>query len=369
MKLTISKEKLIHGLQSVQNVVSGRSTMPILSNVLLRALDGKLEFIATDLDLTISCMVEAEIETAGSTTLPAKKLLEIVRELPTLQVEMLVDDKHFCRIVSGSAYCKLHGQPAEEFPPFPKTEEGRKLTLQQEQFRGLLKKTSFATSTDESRFVLNGVFLSVKTDAVIMVATDGRRLAMAEVEVETPSGSAGDAILPSKAVNELNRLVGLAGNIEMRFGANQAAFVLTPEKGMPTILVSKLVEGVYPNYRQVIPGEAKIRISLSREELYQALRRADIMTSDKSKSVKLSFTENRLEITANSPEVGEARETIAVNYSGDPIAVAFNPVYLMDPLKALDNDEVFVELIDELSPGVLKTTTPFLYVIMPMRMS
>ena len=159
------------------------------------------------------------------------------------------------------------------------------------------------------------------------------------------------------------------GDVEIKFGENQASFALKDDKGFSVLLITKLIEGNYPNYRQVIPGEAKERVPLSREEFLQALRRAEIMTSEKANSVKLTFGKNNLAITANSPEVGEARETLAVNYKGKEIAIAFNPRYLIDPLNALTEDEVFFELIDELSPGVLKINGPFLYVVMPMRLS
>ena len=176
-------------------------------------------------------------------------------------------------------------------------------------------------------------------------------------------------IVPTKAINELNRLLQPKGELEIKFTENQASFRLSGEKAGMVLIITKLVEGNYPNYKQVIPGEASERVTLMREELLQALRRAEIMTSEKSNSVKLSFTKNNLTITANTPEVGEGRESLAINYKGKDMAIAFNPGYLMDPLKALDNDEVFLELTDELSPGVVKINGPFLYVIMPMRMS
>src|SRR5207249_1577886 len=211
--------------------------------------------------------------------------------------------------------------------------------------------------------------MSLRDQKVTMVATDGRRLALVDEEVEVAAESQGEFIVPTKAINELNRLLQIKGDVEIKFTDNQAAFSLS-EQGVSSILVvSKLVEGNYPNYRQVIPAEAKERVTLVREELLHALRRAEIMTSEKSNSVKLSFTKNNLSIMANTPEVGEARESIAINYKGRDMAIAFNPGYLMDPLKALDNDEVFLELSDELSPGVVKINGPFLYVIMPMRMS
>jgi DNA polymerase-3 subunit beta len=369
MKLTISKEQMLQGLQAVQNIVSTRTTLPVLSNVLLRAEGNRLDLTATDLDVSISSAVETKVEKPGAVTLPAKKLFGIVRELPSPQIELEVDDKNMCRIVAGSSYYKINGLAAEEFPPLPKFAENRRITLPQDKLKSLLRKTSFAISTDESRFVLNGIFMSLKDHKVTLVATDGRRLAMAEEEVDVPAGSQGECIVPSKAINELNRLLATQNDVEIKFTDNQVAFTLQGANGYSTLIISKLIDGNYPNFRQVIPAESKERIALVREELLQALRRAEIMTSEKSNSVKLSFGKNKLEITANTPEIGEARESIAVNYKGNDLAIAFNPAYMMDPLKSLDNDEVFLELTDELSPGVMKINGPFLYVLMPMRMS
>jgi DNA polymerase-3 subunit beta len=187
--------------------------------------------------------------------------------------------------------------------------------------------------------------------------------------VDLSEKSSGEFIVPAKAVNEINRLLQEKGEVELKFGENQASFALKGDNGFSVLMITKLIEGNYPNYRQVIPGEAKERISLVREEFLHALRRAEIMTSEKANSVRLNFGKNLLTITANSPEVGEARETIAINYKGKELAIAFNPRYLIDPLTALGEDEVFIELIDELSPGVLKINGPFLYVVMPMRLN
>lgn len=369
MKLTISKEQIINGLQAVQNIVSARTTLPILSNVLLRAEGNRLELTATDLDVTISCSVEATVERPGATTLPVKRFFGIVRELPSPSIEMEVNEKQSCVITAGASYYKINGLPPEEFPPLPKFAEKKRVVLPQDKLRGMLRKTSFAISTDETRFVLNGIFFSLKDHKITLVATDGRRLALADEEVDMPVESDGEFIVPTKAINELGRLLTVNGTVEVKFTDNQAAFSLQDDKGSSVLVISKLIEGNYPNYRQVIPAETKERIALGREELLHALRRAEIMTSEKSNSVKLAFGKNNLSITANTPDVGEARESIAINYKGRDLAIAFNPVYMMDPLKALENDEVFLELIDELSPGVLKINGPFLYVLMPMRMS
>lgn len=369
MKFTVAKDQLLNGLQAVQNIVSARTTLPILSNVLLRAGEARLDLTATDLDVTISCGVEAAIRKQGGTTLPVKKLFSIVRELGAPEIEFEVDEKNGCKIKAGSSYYRINGLPPEEFPPLPKFAESRTVTLPQAKVKSMLKRTCFAVSTDETRYVLNGIFFSFKEHKLTLVATDGRRLALTDEELDIGEERAMEFIVPTKAINELSRLLQDDGDAEIKVSENQAAFNLKGEKSPPTLIITKLVEGNYPNYKQVIPGEAAERIALGREELLQALRRAEIMTSDKSNSVKLAFSANTLALTANTPEVGEARESLAVNYKGQDLAVAFNPAYLMDPLKALDEDEVFLELTDELSPGVLRVNGPFLYVIMPMRMS
>jgi len=356
-------------LQAVQNIVGSRTTLPILSNVLLKAEGNRLELTATDLDVSVSCSVEAQVKKPGSTTIPVKKFFGIARELGSQDLELSTDDKHVTSLSAGASFYKIRGLAAEEFPPIPKIKDDRMVSLPQEKIRSMMKKTSFATSTDESRYVLNGIFVSMKDNKLTMVATDGRRLALVDEEVDIPEAALGDYIIPSKAINELNRLLTDAGNIELRLGDNQASMNLIPEKGPKVNITTKLIEGNYPNYRQVIPSEVKERVTLGREELLHALKRAEIMTSDKANSVKMSFTTNNLSITANSPDVGEARESIAINYKGPDITVAFNPGYMIEPLNALTDDEVYFELIDELSPGVMKINGPFLYVVMPMRLS
>ncbi len=369
MNLTIAKDQLLAGLQSVQNVVSSRTTLPILSNVHLRAEGNRLELTATDLDVTICSSVEATVKQAGATTLPVKKLFGIAKELASQEIDLEVDDKNTCSVRAGSSFFKIRGLAPEEFPPLPKFKEDKKVVLPQEKLRSMVKKTAFAISTDESRYVLNGIFVSLKEHKLTMVATDGRRLALVDEDVEVGTGSQGEFIIPAKAVNELNRLLQDKGEIEIKFSDNQAAFTLKDEKDKTILIITKLIEGNYPNYRQVIPPETRERVALGREEFMHALRRAEIMTSEKQNSVKLTFGKNSLSITANSPDVGEARETMAINYKGKEMSIAFNPGYVIEPLTALTTDEVYLELIDELSPGVLKINGPFLYVVMPMRLS
>jgi DNA polymerase-3 subunit beta len=369
MNLTIAKDQLINGLQAVQNIVNARTTLPILSNVLIHAEGTRVEFTATDLDVTVVCAVEGKVKKGGSTTVPVKKLFGIARELSNSDIDLQVDEKNLCTVQSGASFYKINGLSADEFPPVHKFKDDKKVVLSQETIKGMMKKTSFAISTDESRYVLNGIFISLKEHKMTMVATDGRRLALVDEEVELDEKNQGEFIVPAKAVNELNRLLQDKGTAEMRFNENLASFSLKDDKGFSVLVITKLIEGNYPNYRQVIPGECKERVALVREEFLHALKRAEIMTSEKSNSVKLAFTKNNLAITANSPDVGEARESLAINYKGKDMAIAFNPKYMIDPLLALSNDEIFLELIDELSPGVFKINGPFLYVVMPMRLS
>src|SRR5208282_516560 len=331
-------------------------------NVLLRTGENKLEFTATDLDVTIACSVEANVKKKGASTIPVKRFFGVVRELSSPEIELEVDEKHACSVRAGASFYKINGLSADEFPPIQTLKEDKKITLPQEKLKSMLRKTSFAISTDESRYVLNGIFISLKEQKMTMVATDGRRLALVDEELDIPKSSEGEFIIPTKAVNELNRLLGDKGDVELKLSENQVALTLNDDKAFSILLLSKLVEGNYPNYRQVIPSETKERIGLPREELLAAVRRAQIMTSDKANSVKMTVGLNNLAITANSPEVGEARESMAINYKGKEMAIAFNPAYLVDPLGALTEDEVFLELIDELSPGVLKINGPFLYV-------
>ncbi len=364
MKFSVSKEKLLECLQQVQNVVSTRTTLPILSNVLLQTNGSEVRLTTTDLDVGVRGSFEATIEKEGATTLPARRLFTIIRELPSSEIQFDVDGKNAASIRSGQSFFKILGLPEEEFPPLPKFDDSKVVTIRQKDLRDGLRKTSYAISTDETRYVLNGVLFSFKDNKLTLVATDGRRLAMLDIDLEFPRSHEADIIVPTKAVTELQRLLTDDGDVRVSVGTGQIAFDLNN-----TLLVSKLIEGNYPNYRQVIPGEMKERVTLERETFLNSLRRVSLLASDKSNSIKLNFTKNNIDITANTPEVGEAKESLAVAYKGREFSIAFNPEFLMAPLRNLTEDEVFLDLIDEMSPGVIKIQSPFLYVLMPMRIS
>ncbi|MBC7980038.1 MAG: DNA polymerase III subunit beta [Armatimonadetes bacterium] len=364
MKFRISKDAFLEGLQKVQHVVSSRTTLPILSNVLLVAKEGRLIFTTTDLDVGITGSVEASIDKEGATTLPAKRLVSIVKELPASEVEVSVDAKNYATIKSGPSTFKIIGLSDSEFPPLPDFEGAKTFKIPQAALKNGLKKTAFAISTDETRYVLNGIFASFREGKLALVATDGRRLAMADTDLEFPASHETDVIIPSKAVQEIQRLLGDAGEVVVKLSDSQISFTVGD-----TFLASKLIEGNYPNYRQVIPGDSNERVVISREALLETVRRVSLLSSDKSNSVKLIFTENQIEVTANSPDVGEAQETLEVSYSGPDMQIAFNPEFLQAPLRALDTDNIYLDLIDEMSPGVIRIDGSFLYVLMPMRVT
>jgi DNA polymerase-3 subunit beta len=364
MKFRISKEALLEGLQKVQHVVSSRTTLPILSNVLIVAKGDRLQFTTTDLDVGITGSVLCNVDKEGATTLPAKKIVNIVRELPSSEVEVTVDSKHVATIVSGAATFKVNGLSDSEFPPFPDFQGAKEFTISQDDLRDGLKKTSYAISNDETRYVLNGIYTSFRNGKMTLVATDGRRLAMAESDLEFPPSHETDVIIPTKAVQELQRLLGTEGDLKMRLSENQVSISIGD-----SLLVSKLIEGNYPNYRQVIPSDANERVELPREALLDTVRRVSLLSSDKSSSVKLFFADNKVDISATSPDIGEAREEMLVKYEAKPIQVAFNPEFMMAPLRNLETETVYLDLIDEMSPGVIRIDGSFLYVLMPMRVT
>ena len=264
MKFSVTKEKLLECLQQVQNVVSTRTTLPILSNVLLQANGNEVRLTTTDLDVGVRGSFEAQIEKEGATTLPARRLFTIIRELPSSEIQFDVDGKNAASIRSGQSFFKILGLPEEEFPPLPKFDDAKVVTIRQKDLRDGLRKTSYAISTDETRYVLNGVLFSFKDNKLTLVATDGRRLAMVDIELEFPRSHEADIIVPTKAVTELQRLLTDDGDVRVSVGGSQIAFDLNN-----TLLVSKLIEGNYPNYRQVIPGEMKERVTLGARNVSQ----------------------------------------------------------------------------------------------------
>ena len=374
MKFKINRDHFANGLAQVLNVVGSKATMPILSNVLIEAEKDHISLTTTNLDLGIRCRIKAEIKDPGSVTLPVKRLAGIVRELPNLDVTVDGSPNHQVKLTSGGSTFKIMGIGKEEFPPLPEFGEEKAHSLAQSELATMLRSVSYAQSNDESRYILNGVYFNFRDGRLFLVATDGRRLALVSKEMEVPADAAGAIILPAKTVGELTRLLDKGEKVQISFNDRRAAFQIATDKDASGLvdniyLYSKVVEGNYPNYQQVIPKETHQRIKLERELLLQCVHRAALVCSEKANSVKIRLTTNLLEITAQSPDFGEAHESMAISYSGPDLQVAFNPTFVMDPLKALSKDEVFFEVKDEVSPGVFKTLDNFVCVIMPVRLS
>ncbi len=364
MKIKVNKEAMIDCLQKVQSVINPRNALPVLSNVLMKAQKGKLELTATDMSLTVRATLDADVAEAGTTTLPAKRIFGVFRELSVDEAEMEVSDQNVASIQAGSSYFRIHGISEADYPNLPEMADPKAYVIDQAAFRNMLKLTSYAASVDANRPLLNGVLLSFKAGKLSVVATDSRRLALVEHEVEFPADAEMDLIVPLKTVEELLRTLAETGTVKILATAKQIAFEFDR-----ILIVSKLVDGTYPNFRQVIPQANGERVAMERETLLTAVRRTSQLVIDAVSGVKLTFTKNRLEILATAPEIGEARETMDVKYKGPDIAISFNPAFLMDPLKALTTDEVYLDLLDDTSPGVLRSSISFVYVLMPIRVS
>lgn len=379
MKIRIAKNVFVSGLQQVLNVVGTRTSLPVLGNVLLDAHDDLLELTTTNLDLGIRCSVKASVPEAGRIALPARKLASIIKALPEADIELDCYQNQ-AKITSGRSKFRLMGMNDGEFPTLPAFTQEQAFVLEQQRLLSMLRHVSFAQSEDENRYLLNGVFFSFKksetSTELHLVATDGRRLSIIHQDVEAPDAFSNvEFILPAKTVSELERLLQQKAPIKIFFNDKQIAFELAledsaKENGLSNTiyLVSKKVEGRFPNYQQVIPQSVEHHVKLERTLLLECVQRASLVSSLDNNTVKLNFCENVLEISASSSELGEAQESMAIEYTDAPVTIAFNPRFLMDPLKALQDDDIYFEFKDELSPGIIKTNERFLCVVMPLRL-
>lgn len=373
MKFKINRDHFAAGLAQVLGVVGARASMPILSNVLIEAEGDTVSLTTTNLDLGIRCRIKASVTSGGAITLPVKKLATIVRSLPAVDTVVEISGQNRVKVTSGASQFQIMGMPADQFPGLPSFADQHSFNLPQAELSSMLRKVAYAQSTDENRFILNGVYFNFAEGKLTLVATDGRRLATTAKALEAAATQTGQLILPARTVNELQRMLGDAGDVRIAFNDRQVSFRVQISKPDAALtdqinLVSKVVEGNYPNYRQVIPKETVHRIDLEREQLLECVQRAALMTSDKNTSVKLSVGESKLVITASSSEYGEAQEEVAIKFDGPQVQIAFNPAYLLDPLKALSDDTVQFEFKDDMSPGVIRNKEEFLCVVMPQRL-
>ncbi len=366
MEIKVSKSNFLKAANLVGGVTAQKAnTLPILGNVLLETTSTKeLRLIGTDLEVGISTTLPVEVIKEGSITIPSKKINEIIRELPEGDIEITVSKNNAVNIKSGKSYFKIMGLTKEDYPKLPEWSSKDVIELDQSLVKESLSLTAFAISYDETRYVLNGVLLSVKGNKIRFVATDGRRLAFIEKEFKNKTGKEFEMIIPVKAVHELIKMLGWEGTVEIVPSQNQAVFNLGE-----TYLVSRLIEGHFPNYEQVIPKTEKTKVTAGREDLLQAIRRASLLTSPDSPAVKFDFLKGKILISSRSPNLGEAKEEIGAEVSGDDVAIGFNPQYVMDALKNMDIDKVVISLSDPDKPGLLKGKDGYMYVVMPMQLN
>ena len=364
MKFKIIRSEFLEGLKSVQNIVAGKGSLPILQNVLLEAKGKELKMTTTDLDISITSQSKCEVQEIGLSTLPVKLLFNAITKVAECEVEVEINANEHATIKAGNAKFKLAGMPESEFPKLPKDEEAYAYVIPQATLREMLKKVAYAASQDDTRRTLKGVLLSFKDSKLTMVATDGRRLALVENELEFPKSAEKDIVLPSKAVAELQRSLTGEGDVSVMVQKSQICF-----KTESMTLYTKLMDETYPNYRQVIPAETAEHIAVDRQLLLDALDRASVMTIDEAHSTKLIFDNGKLVVTSAASDIGEAKDEVPIKYAGEKIEIMFNPSYVMDPLKAIEDDEVTINLNNGHSPAVIKCSIPFLYVLMPLRIS
>jgi len=369
MNFQVAREPLLRALQLLQNIVEPRQTLPILANVLIEAREGGLRLAATDLEVGARVAVPGTITQPGAITLAARKLVELVRELPAEPVTFTLLNNGGVELKCGRAQFKLVGLPAEEYPPLDvDTAEGT-LGLEAGLLRTMVGRTSYAMSQDESRPFLNGLYLVARKREMRLVATDGHRLALARSAVDSDVEMAG--IVPRKAVQELTRVLGGAERVDIAIGESKF-FVKT--EGFE--LVSKLVEGQFPNYEQVIPKSSPLRLIVEREPLLAAIRRVAVVADDRTRPVRLTASTDKVRLSAQSQELGEAEETLPAEFRGDELTIGFNARYVLDALGPMDHTWTVIGLKDSLSPGVLlgaaeksgAADDAYRCVIMPMRM-
>lgn len=370
MQISVSKNALLKELNLLQGIVEKKSTIPILSNVLIETTDDSaISLVATDLDVSLQTQCSAEILRPGSIVLQARKLFEIVRNLPDMDISFSKEDNDWVKIVCASSEFRIVGQAKEHFPSTPKTDKGG-VTIPAAVMNSLINRTSFAITQEESRYALNGALLLLADDRLQMVATDGHRLALASSSMEQTEASSDHVrvIIPKKALNELAKLTaGSEEPVEMSRDENHLYFELQNR-----YLTSRMLAGQFPNYDLVLPKNNDKSITLNVDKITQAIRRAALMADERSHGVKIDLSSGKLSITSQSADVGEAKEEIPLDYTGDNVSVGFNAGYLLDFLGVVGTDEVVFEFKDEQSPALMSPhgdgQADYKYVVMPMRL-
>jgi len=366
MEILVRRNDLVRELQLVQGIVERKNSIPILSNVLAEARSGDLRISATDLDVSLRCGCAAQVVRDGAVTLGAKKLYEIARALPESDVKIRVEPDSWAAIECERAVFRIAGLPREDFPTLPEPRPGKGVEIPADILRSLIQRCAFAITAEDARYYLAGALLMLEKEGVTMVATDGHRLAYARQKAALGVGEGVRVLVPRKAIAELARLI--EGEETVTF--QQAEGHLVFGAGGRT-LASKNVEAQFPSFEKVIAITGDKKLKVDRDALQNAIRRVSLLSSDRNRAVRLAVAAGRLEVSASSPELGEARESLPLDYEGDGVEIGFNAQYLLDFLAAAGSGVVSVELKDAESQGVLRPPEggelDYRYVVMPMR--
>lgn len=367
MRFSSTKDNLSYGVQVVQRAVSTKNPLPILSGIMIKTKDGHLHFTATDLEMGIECSVPVSVIEDGGVVLPAKYFSEIVRKLPDIKIDIDVNRENNNTLIKyGKSEFNLLGMSPDDFPILPSIDSETTLVIKQDLFKNMIKQVGFAVSTDDNRPVFTGILMEIEESEIKLVATDTHRLAFRKGTTENKETELSKTvIIPGKTLNELNRIMsGESEDLKISFGENQVVFEMTGVK-----LISRLIEGQFPNYKQVIPQGCKTKIKIQTKEFLESTERASLLAKEGSNVVKVSVKDGNMVINSNSPEIGKIEEQMAVEMEGEEAQIAFNSKYLIDVLKNIEAEEILLELTGSLSPGIIKPAEGenYLYLILPIR--
>jgi DNA polymerase III subunit beta len=366
MELVVRKNDLLRELQLFQGIVERKNTIPILANVLIEADGEEVRMLATDLEVALRSRCPATVAKSGSLTLPAKKLYEILRALPETDVR-IAEDKNGVKVAADRFDSRMQTLPQDDFPKLPEPTRTTQATLPRAALKEMVAKTQFAITGEDTRFFLNGAKFVLKPGSLAMVATDGHRLALVEVEHDVGITEEIGVILPKKTILELGKLLAEGeGDVLFERGENHLFFEIGGR-----VLISRMIDGQFPAYERVIPKENDKRIEFERERLTSAVKRVALLSNERSRSVKVEVGPGKVDVTSSSSEFGEAREELAAEYEGDPLTISFNAQYVLDFLNVVETDLVALSLKDEVSQAVMTPVSAegysYTYVIMPMR--
>lgn len=368
MRFTIARERLQDGLNAVTASVPAKTTLPVLANILVETTDRGIRLSGTDLDMAVSTELTADVEAQGAITIPAKKLAEIVRELPAAPVRLSASGEQKVTLECSRSRFRLLGLPRDEFPSFPAVKFADSWRIRSGELQKLIAHTAFAVSTEESRPILNGVLWELRPDVMRMVATNGHRLAKMEVALSSEGTLSGDLIVPPKALEQVRRLFPAEEELEIARGDNHIGF-----RSPVTAVYTRLIEGPYPNYEQVIPRDND-RVALAdKNALIQTLKRMSVLASDQTHRIRLSFNAGMLKFSVQTPDLGEAQDEMPITFEGDPLDIGFNATYLLEILRYMPTDEVRMtfkapERASTVEPVGWSDPAKYLCLIMPLRL-